>query len=275
MSMHLTQNTPSAKAGHHSTGDATAVVDLHGYPASQALDLAAEAVERAWNDQRKFITLIHGAPDVGHWAQVNSAGRGSIKWGLRGALARGEWGRFVYSRKSNRHRIDAGSMTLALRPFAVSDEEFVLGWEPTSTATEKDVEESRRLAVAIKAVKSQCWFNARKAVLRLDDYAEASYVEGWALVGGVMEIEHGWVVRGEMIIDPTLPEDDITYIAGLEFSGRSGIEEFLKTPQGRRCKNTPFFFAFGWGGHKSPSFARAARECRECCKHFALEATEG
>lgn len=194
---------------------------------------------------------------------MNSADRGSIKWGLRGALARGEWDRFVYHRRSARHKIDAGSMTLALRPFEASDEEFVLGWQPTSTATEKDLAESRRIAMAVKAVPSQCWFNARKAVLRLDDYAEASYVEGWAMVGGVLEIEHGWVVRGGRIIDPTLPEDHITYFAGLEFRGRAGIEEFLTTPQGKRCKNTPFFCAFGWGGHKSPSFARAARECRE------------
>lgn len=145
-------------------------------------------------------------------------------------------------------------------PTTPEDAEFLRGWKPTSTATTKDVEESRRVRKAIKAVPQQCWFNARKAVLKLHDYAEASLVEGWALIGDLMPIEHGWVVRNGSIIDPTLPDLRMTYFPGLEFRGRAEIEEFLRTPRGRNCKRTPFFFVFGWGGMECPHFRKCYDE---------------
>ena len=44
---------------------------------------------------------------------------------------------------------------------------------------------------------------------------------------------------------------------GLEVRGRGGIGDSLATPAGRKCKHSPFFFAFGWGGHESETFRRA------------------
>jgi hypothetical protein len=134
--------------------------------------------------------------------------------------------------------------------------DFLQGWKPTTTAKTKEVEESRRVGKAIKAIPKQCWFNARKAIQKLDEYAGASLVEGWALIRGVMPIEHGWIARNGFIIDPTLPDDEMVYYPGLEFRGRAEIEHFLSIPQGKKCKKTPFFFAFGWGGMLSPSFRK-------------------
>jgi hypothetical protein len=56
--------------------------------------------------------------------------------------------------------------------------------------------------------------------------------------------------------------ETMSYFAGLEFQGRTGIEEFLSTPEGKKCKRSPFFYAFGWGGMKSPSF----RKCWESAR---------
>ena len=78
----------------------------------------------------------------------------------------------------------------------------------------------------------QCWFNARRAVLRLDDYADAGYVEGLAVTREGLIVEHGWVVRGGLIVNPTLPSPVAAYFARLEFPGRAGIADFLATPLG-------------------------------------------
>lgn len=136
---------------------------------------------------------------------------------------------------------------------------FLHRWQPASPTATKDDVESVRVARAIRAGPQECWFNARRAIRRLDDYSETGYVEGWAVLDGGLAIEHGWIARGEAIIDPTLPDTRAAYFPGLEFPGRGGIADFLKTPRGRRYRNSPFFYAFGWGGACSPSF-RAAQE---------------
>lgn len=141
---------------------------------------------------------------------------------------------------------------------------FLLQWQPTSRPTRKDEAESERIGRRIGAVPKQCWFNARKTILRLDDCATASYVEGYAVSKrGSPPLEHGWVVRDGTIIDPTLPASVGAYFPGLEFTGRFGIEAFLATPRGRTCRKSPFLYAFGWGGEESPSMARAFEESLE------------
>jgi hypothetical protein len=140
---------------------------------------------------------------------------------------------------------------------------FLLRWSPTTVPTGSDRVEARRVAIAIRAMPSQCWFNARKVILRLEEYAEASYVEGWAVLRGGTWIEHGWVVRAGVVIDPTLPEEVVAYFPGLEFKGRDAIAAFLQTPRGKTCKRSPFFYAFGWGGSGSPRFVEAQRRCME------------
>ena len=90
-------------------------LDLHGYPVRQALEIAEEKVKEAWAKGWEEVTLIHGAPDIRHWQTASIFGRGGIKWGLRGLLAQGEWNQYVYPRRSRRHRIGDGAMTLAVR----------------------------------------------------------------------------------------------------------------------------------------------------------------
>ena len=138
------------------------------------------------------------------------------------------------------------------------DREFFKGWQPVTQMIPKDCEESVRVGLAIRAIPKLCWHNSRRVVQKLDDYQEASYVEGIACLDGVILIEHGWVCRPDgTLIDPTLPTADCVYFPGLEFQGRTGITEFLVTPRGRKCKDSPFFYAFGWGGEYSPGMSQA------------------
>jgi len=141
---------------------------------------------------------------------------------------------------------------------------FFQQWQPITTVTGKDEKESEKVKVTIKAVPKQCWFNARKVVLKLEEYAEASYVEGWAVCDGGLWIEHGWAVSEGRVIDPTLPKGVAGYFPGLEFRGRAGIKEFLKTPRGSKCKKSPFFYAFGWGGCMSSTFRKSQRDAMAC-----------
>lgn len=137
---------------------------------------------------------------------------------------------------------------------------FLQGWKPSSRPTDKDVAESERVGQKIRAVPKQCWFNARRVIQNLKDYTQASYIEGWAVSQRGFLIEHGWIIRDGMIIDPTLPTKAYRYFPGLEFRGRAGIREFLSTTEGRKCHRSPFFHAFGWGGGDSPSYAKALQD---------------
>ena len=110
---------------------------------------------------------------------------------------------------------------------------------------------------------------------KLDDYADALYVEGIACLNGYTPIEHGWVVRRDgSVIDPTFPAASGVYLPGLEFRGRSGIEVFLATSRGRKCRRSPFFYAFGWGGEHSPGMCRAWEQGNAYLRELYPEAFE-
>jgi hypothetical protein len=68
-----------------------------------------------------------------------------------------------------------GTVTTNYTP---EEEAFFQGWQAMTRATEMDKAESRRVGRAIRVAVKQCWFNARKIVLKLPEYADASYVEG-------------------------------------------------------------------------------------------------
>ena len=138
-----------------------------------------------------------------------------------------------------------------------ADLAFFRTHQPSAESPPKDESESERLGRRIHALPKQCWFNARRAVMRLKDCAGASYVEGWAVLDGGMMIEHSWVVRDGILLDPTLPTRVDTYFPGLEFRGREEINAFLATPRGKKCKRSPFFYAYGWGGWCSPMMRKA------------------
>lgn len=146
---------------------------------------------------------------------------------------------------------------------------FYHGWRPCSEVRGKDVAESERVRRAIRAAPKECWVNARKAILGLDELADASYVEGWVILLGGLVADHGWLAKDGQIIDPTLPDRVVAYFAGLEFHGRAGIAEFTAHSLGRKHRNDPFHWAFGWGGEHSPSYMKAFRDAFEYQKkHF-------
>lgn len=93
------------------------VVDLHGYSVREAEDIAGAKIAEAWRSGCSYITLIHGSPLIRHHMIAQMMQRGGIKWRLRGMLARGDWNRYVYPRRSRKHYISDGSMTLRLRPY--------------------------------------------------------------------------------------------------------------------------------------------------------------
>jgi hypothetical protein len=66
---------------------------------------------------------------------------------------------------------------------------FFRGWQPVTGVTRKDFEESARVGQRISAIPKLCWLNARRVVQKLDDYAEASYVEGIFCIDGIHSIE--------------------------------------------------------------------------------------
>ena len=111
-----TKSYPSEEPARCSDeADVRMVIDLHGYPVWEAVELATQKVQEAWTLGYQEITLIHGSPNIYHHAIASALGRGGIKWRLRGCLARREWMEWVYHRRSKKHDIGDGAMTLALR----------------------------------------------------------------------------------------------------------------------------------------------------------------
>lgn len=140
-------------------------------------------------------------------------------------------------------------------------------YSPTLVTAEKDREASRRAKKLISSVPKACWFNARRLIEFVDEYADAALIEGYVFSAEEgTYFEHGWVVHRGKIIDPTLPDEDYEYFAGLEFIGRESIAVFdrVSLQDSRRTHDDPFFHAFGWGGQGSPYMknARLAADAR-------------
>lgn len=125
----------------------------------------------------------------------------------------------------------------------------------------KDKGESARLRWLVRGKPHQCYINAARVVLYVAGYADADYVEGLAVIGRAIVVEHGWVERDGIVIDPTLPHKDLAYFAGLRFKGQGGLAVAMQIPK-PECtpKDFPIFHRFGWGGIDSPEF-RAALVC--------------
>ncbi len=125
----------------------------------------------------------------------------------------------------------------------------------------KNPDESRRVAQhpSVKAERSQCYINAFRVVMHVPGYADATYVEGFAVLKGLC-IEHGWVEKDGEIIDPTLPGDDFVYFPGLRFKGQKSLSEALYIPKEPYCEDLPLFYRFGWAGSGSEEFTAARRK---------------
>ena len=121
----------------------------------------------------------------------------------------------------------------------------------------KDILESQRVRKSIRAKRGQCYYNAFQVIHDVPEYAEADYVEGFVVRCGV-PIEHGWVEKDGVIVDPTLPEDEVAYFPGLRFQGASGLAEALQIPKPKKAiRDLPIFCRFGWDGLQSPEFRAA------------------
>ena len=121
----------------------------------------------------------------------------------------------------------------------------------------KDKIESKRVGKLVRAKNKQCYYNASQVLMHIPEYADADYVEGMAVLDG-LTIEHGWVEKDGVIIDPTQPDLDGKYFPGLRFRGVSGLADALRTPKPHRSwQDFPIFYRFGWGGIDSPEFRAA------------------
>jgi len=121
----------------------------------------------------------------------------------------------------------------------------------------KDVAESKRVRRLLRARPQQCFWNAFQAVQRVPEYADAEYVEGIAVNRYRITLEHGWVEKDGVIIDPTLPDDELVYFPGLRFKGLHGLSEALRIPKPEWSEDLPIFYRFGWGGIESHEFRSA------------------
>ena len=149
----------------------------------------------------------------------------------------------------------------------------------------KDQKESVRVKRLVRSKPKQCYCNAARVVLAIPEYADADYVEGLAVLAKVMVIEHGWVEKDGVIIDPTLPHDELHYFPGLRFRGQRGLAEAMRIPKPERTQDDfPVFYRFGWGGIESPDFRKAliaanryvgmeelAKRYENCDPQFATE----
>jgi len=122
----------------------------------------------------------------------------------------------------------------------------------------KNIPESERTKKRIKARAKNCYSNAFRVVTFLPEYADATYVEGLAVLPSGVLIEHGWVAKNGEVIDPTLTGDGITYFPGLRFEGERGIARAMAIPKPEyTTEDLPIFYRFGWGGNDNPEFRQA------------------
>ncbi len=122
---------------------------------------------------------------------------------------------------------------------------------------EKGTVESQRVGKLVRAKVKQCYRNASQVLLALPEYANADYVEG-IIVIGKLAIEHGWVEKDGVIVDPTLPLTQGVYFPGLRFRGGLEFAEALRIPKPKCTSDLPIFLRFGWGGIDSPEFRAAS-----------------
>lgn len=121
----------------------------------------------------------------------------------------------------------------------------------------KDVGESKRVGKRVRARAKQCYHNANQVVLRVPEYADAEYVEGVVVDESGLAVEHGWVEKDGMIIDPTLPANELVYFPGLRFKGLAGLVGALRIPKPSGTEDLPIFCRFGSDGIESPDFRAA------------------
>lgn len=94
-------------------------VDWHGYALDQVETWSDRVVQAAWEHGLRYVEFVHGAADVATRGTIGHdspavAGRGRVKDVLRRRLYRGQWRRWAESVRLGNHRIEEGSMRIAL-----------------------------------------------------------------------------------------------------------------------------------------------------------------
>ena len=121
----------------------------------------------------------------------------------------------------------------------------------------KDVAAFKKVTQSIRVVGKQCFYNAFRTITDIPEYKTADYVEGIGVSNGLL-IEHGWVKKDGVIVDPTLPLDEIVYFPGFRFTGTAGLLKAFRIRKPKRTReDLPIFYRFGWGGGDSPEMRAA------------------
>ena len=125
--------------------------------------------------------------------------------------------------------------------------------------TIKNKTESLRVAQQINAVEKKCFYNAFRTLTELAEYSDAIYVEGIAIAPSGLIIEHGWVEQDDQIVDPTIPDADTVYFAGLRFQGVAGVRRAMESIPKSGKEDLPIFYRYGWSGGDSPEMNQARK----------------
>jgi hypothetical protein len=122
----------------------------------------------------------------------------------------------------------------------------------------KNSTESKRVGKIVRAAGQQCYRNAFRVIKKVPEYSNADCVEGIATFDKDGPIEHGWIENDGVIVDPTLPNDELVYFPGLRFTGRVGLARAMRIPKPKVTREfVPIFYRFGWGGRYSPAMLAA------------------
>jgi hypothetical protein len=126
-----------------------------------------------------------------------------------------------------------------------------------------DWQASAAIADSIAAKQKACWANAVRALLFsvLESPGEPMvYVEGYIVLMGAVIIEHGWLVQGNALLDPTLVlgeeaehmHDLADYFPGVQYTHRE-VEDLVV----RQKIAPPFVWHHGFGGSNHPAYMQA------------------
>ncbi len=71
----------------------------------------------------------------------------------------------------------------------------------------------------------------------------------------LVPVEHGWIEKDGVIVDPTLPQQQAVYFAGLRCRGGCELTKALQISKPEYAtEDFPIFYRFGLGGIESPAF---------------------
>ena len=116
---------------------------------------------------------------------------------------------------------------------------------------------SKQAAKTIQAVPKECWQNATRSLLTLQELAHAHYLEGWIVSSAILvPLEHGWLELDGQLIDPTPAtwKWQHTYVPALHFTK----DELVQALHDNTA--LPIAWRHGWGGMQHPAYVKAYQD---------------